>query len=162
VAIGTVQLDGSQNRLMAVSIGAMDVNSVGIWQGTVDVIDLNAATPTVLAQVPITSNSGDFSGCVPLDLSIAFSQTEVVVRSSDPLPELPTTTVGADLARIQILPAASIGLMNKYGGNGSTMGVDSLAAPPLSGFVNTARRILSIAQDELSSPTGVDYIHIAR
>jgi hypothetical protein len=42
------------------------------------------------------------------------------------------------------------------------MGLDSLAVPPLTGFVNTTKRILSIAQDAFSSPIGLDFIHIAR
>jgi hypothetical protein len=161
VAIGTLQVENGQNRLMAVSIGAMRV-SASVWEGAVDVIDLLAAAPTVLSQVRIVSNSTQFGGCVPLDLSIASSQTEVVVRSADPNPEAPTTSMGADLARVRILPTTAIGLIHGYGGNGSTMGLDSLAAPPLTGFINTTRRILSIAQDASSLPSGVDYIHIAR
>ncbi len=166
VAIGTLQDDNGVQRLMAVSIGAEA--SAGVWSGVADIIDLNAATPSILGAVPIASNGTDSQGCVPTDLAVSVIQsgtpptTEVVVRSTDPLVEA-FNAPGPDLVRIQILPTASIGTLHRYGGSGSTLGLDSLAVPPLSGLirVENSRRKLSIAQDEFLSPSGVDYIHIA-
>ena len=160
VVIGTMQDDNGQTRLMAVTIGASSPDTFS-WQTAVDVLDLNAAVPSVLSQVIVNPNGTERGGCVPLDLAIGHNQTEVVVRSSDPLAEA-SGAAGPDLARITILPVGSIGVIHAYGGNGSPFALDSLAVPPLSGLVNTTRRILSVSQDEYASPTGFDYIHIAR
>ncbi len=167
VAIGTLQDDNGTQRLMAVSIGA-EVSIAGMYSGRADVLDLNAAVPSILGAIPIVSNGTTFQGCVPTDLAVSVAlagtppTTEVVVRSTDPQPEA-FNAPGPDLVRIQILPTASIGTLHTYGGSGSTLGLDSLAAPPLSGLirVENSRRKLSIAQDEFLSPSGVDYIHIA-
>jgi hypothetical protein len=159
VLIGTMQTDVATgvSHLMAVTIGATR-NSPGQWDGAADVIDLNAATPSVLQQVQVLPNGYGSGGCMPLDLAISFGQSQVVVRSADPQAES-NSAAGADLAYITILPVGSIGVATQHGGNGAPMGLDSLAVPPLSGFVHTGRRILSIAQDVF---TGLDYVHIAR
>jgi len=138
--------------LMAASIGGID--SQGTFSGQVDLIDLLATTPAV-TPVAIVSPSGTLGGCVPLDLAISFNQNEVVVRSAERPTQLPSTP-GPDLVRIAL---ASGAFVQTYGGDGVLMGLDSLATPSLTGFVNTARKLLSISEDPL---TGLDYVHVAR
>jgi hypothetical protein len=150
----SVVLGSEQNgALYGVTIGAR--LSGGVLTGTVDVIDVLAASPTVV-QVDILPATGDEVGCVPLDLAISFSQAEVVVRSTDTINQVAPTGDGPDLVRI---PLAG-GTVVRFGGSGTVFGLDSLATPPLLGYVNTVRRLMSISEDPF--PSGLDYTHFAK
>lgn len=166
VAIGTRQDD---DRLMAVTLGGRFNGSTLRWQGEADILHIDVSTSpytvTSLAQVPVMSN--DDPGCVPLDLSIAFNasgQDEVVVRCVDPNPEAPNSA-GADLVRISLLSSTpppnlpQYAIVQSYGGNGFPVAADALAVPPLSGYVQTTKWMLSVSQDDFQ---GLDYVHIAK
>lgn len=147
--------DLTLNRVTAATIGGHDVS--GVFHGYVDIIDLSATPPVLLLQVDIASASPLSPGCVPLDIALAFNHTEVVIRSADPYVDPPLSTIGADVVRVSLL--APFGFNFKYGGHGTVMGLDSLAAP-VSGIVSTAKRVLSISQ-EPGTPSGPGYLHIA-
>ena len=151
VVIG-IEQNGS---LMAATIGGAWDALNSQWYGVVDIIDLLAAAPSV-TPVSVVSNNPGLSGCVPLDLAISFNQNDLVVRSADPLPEAPSAT-GPDLVRISLATGTFV---RQYGGSGIVMGLDSLAAPSLTGFVNTVRKVLSVSQDPSSG--GLDYEHVAK
>ncbi len=138
---------------MAVTIGGYIDSNTSKWVGAVDIIDLAATTLTV-SQVAIVTNS-DPAGCVPVDLAINSDRDEVVVRSVDPYPDSSPAT-GPDLVQISVLTSPPA-ITASYGGSGTVMGLDSLTVQP-SGYVSTTKRILSIAQQELT-PNGADYTH---
>jgi hypothetical protein len=142
----------NQTFMFAATIGAYQDPTSGLWTGAVDLIDLNTA-PLSVIQVPIAPNAAP--GCVPVDLAISANHAELVVRSADPNVEVSPAT-GPDLVRISLVATPAI--VFSYGGRGTVMGLDSLAAPQL-GFVAVAKRILSISEQEGMS-TGDDYTHI--
>jgi hypothetical protein len=138
----------------AVTIGAYQDASF-LWHGAVDIIDLTLP-PLTVNQVDIAPDPLDSLGVVPVDLAIAFNHNEVAVRSA--APNFTASPLESDLAYISL--TSPFGFNMRYGGNGTCMGVDSLAVP-VSGFVNTKKRVLSISQ-QLNVPQGLDYTHIAQ
>ncbi len=151
VVLGTNQ----SGVLMAATIGARMVQP-GTWHGAVDLMDLAAGVITV-SRVNIVPNQPSHGGCVPVDLAIAFNQDELVVRSVDPFPETASLATGPDVVIIDLATAL---IAASFGGGGTAMGLDSLAVPQ-SGFVNTAKRVMSVSQEELTA-TGLDFNHIVR
>lgn len=148
-----VSEDPTVVRHMAVTIGGYVDSNTSKWVSAVDVIDLAATTLTV-SQVTIATNA-DPDGCVPVDLAINSDRDEVVVRSVDPYADSSPAT-GPDLVQISLLTSPPA-IAASYGGSGTVMGLDSLTVQP-SGYVSTTKRILSIAQQELTS-SGADYTH---
>ncbi len=153
--------------LMAATIGGARNSSGLIFNGFVDLIRL---APTVsIMQVPIVSDLLSPMGCVPLDLSVSFNKTELVVRNSDPYFLAPNGSASEvdvliialfdDPAPVPMWQAGDI--LAQYPGNGYQLGMDSLATPG-SGFLNTNKRILSITQDPFTGPPGLDYNHVVR
>jgi hypothetical protein len=153
VALGIEQNGG----LFGVTIGGT-TDAFGIYRGYVDIIDLGV-TPPVVNQIAILPDVADtFVGCVPLDLAIAFNQTDVVVRSADGWSQA-AGFVGPDLTQIDLATGA---VLKSWGGNGICGATDALAVPSLSGFVNTARRIFSVSQRSLTFGGLPNFPHFAR
>ncbi|NUP95429.1 MAG: hypothetical protein HUU28_04620 [Planctomycetaceae bacterium] len=135
------------------------------YEGFVDLIDLSTATPTLIQTTIAPDPLDQFWGSVPCDLAIAFNQTDVVVRSADRYqqpgptpPALWSTVPGPDLVQIDL---ASGAILKSWGGSGLCRATDSLGAPAVTGFVNTARRVPSVSFEPSGSPFP-DFFHFAR
>jgi hypothetical protein len=143
--------------VMAATIGGYFDSVIQRWRGCVDLIDLSAI-PLAVVQVDLPPDPGTaYAGCVPVDLAMSASQTELVVRCADP-GFSGMSPQESDVVVVQ-WAVAPPSILTWYRGNGTVMGLDSLAAAA-TGLVSTVRCLQSISQDATSN--GYGYVHVAR